>query len=228
MPTPLESMRIVAARLRGLDVPFAFVGGAVVSVLVDDSSLTEIRPTKDVDVIVEIVTRIDYYALEEQLRSAGFQHDISEDAPICRWVVDQCKVDIMPTNSAALGMSSKWFPEALALAEIRDLGEGLQANVITAALFLATKLEAFKDRGKGDYYGSHDLEDIITLVDGRASIVNDVAESSEAVRIFIRDQFHHFLEQPDFNDAFPGHLSALSRPRAQLVLRRFRDISNLA
>jgi hypothetical protein len=75
-------MRIVATRLQAADVPFAFVGGAVVCVLVDDPTLTEIRPTKDVDVIVEILTRVDYYALEERLRAAGFQHDISEGAPI--------------------------------------------------------------------------------------------------------------------------------------------------
>lgn len=30
MPTPIESMRIVSAKLEKLNLPFAFVGGAVI------------------------------------------------------------------------------------------------------------------------------------------------------------------------------------------------------
>jgi hypothetical protein len=148
-------------------------------------------------------------------------------APICRWIVDQCRVDIMPTDPAPLGMNSKWFPEAFALAEMKDLGEGCRARIITPALFLATKLEAFKDRGKGDYYGSHDLEDIITLVDGRALIVADVTDAPQPVRAYIASWFREILGNSDFQDAFPGHLSALSRARALLVLQRFQAITSL-
>ena len=228
MPTPIEAMRIVAGRLQALDIPFAFVGGAVVAVLVDRPDLTEIRPTKDVDVIVEIATLVDYYALEERLRAAGFQHDTTEGAPICRWIIDDCRVDVMPTTSAPLGMNSKWFPEALATAQTKDLGEGHSAKVIPPALFLATKLEAFKDRGHGDYYASHDLEDIVTLVDGRASIVDDVAGSPESVRGFVGAGVREILSQPDFQDALPGHLSALSRTRAPLVMERLQALANFA
>ncbi len=159
-------MRIVTAKLEPLKLPFAFVGGAVMILLVDHPELMEIRPTKDVDVIVEIVTLTELYKLEERLRSIGFQHDTSEGAPICRWMIDECKVDLMPIGSIPMGMNSKWFPEALRSSEIKDLGEGFHAKVVTPAFFLATKLEAFKDRGKQDFYASHDLEDIITLVDG--------------------------------------------------------------
>jgi hypothetical protein len=56
MLTPLESMRIVARRFEPLKLSFAFVGGAVVCVLVDHPELTEFRPTKDVDVIVGAVS----------------------------------------------------------------------------------------------------------------------------------------------------------------------------
>jgi predicted nucleotidyltransferase len=166
MPMPLEAMRIVAERLEPLHIPFAFVGGAVVCLLVDHPELTELRPTKDVDVIVEVVSYGEFSALEGRLRALGFQHDTSEGAPICRWIVEGCRVDIMPIGSQALGMNSRWFPEALRLSQTADLGEGRSARVVAPALFLATKLETFKDRGRGDYYGSHDLEDVITLVDG--------------------------------------------------------------
>jgi hypothetical protein len=48
MPAPpLEEMRIVASRLKPLNVPFAFVGGAVMCLLVDHPELTDFRRTKD-------------------------------------------------------------------------------------------------------------------------------------------------------------------------------------
>ena len=229
MPTQIESMRIVARRLEPLGVPFAFLGGAVLGLLVDHPELMEIRPTKDVDVIVEVVTHNEYYTMEEKLRAAGFQHDISEGAPICRWIVDGCRVDVMPIRSTALGMNSNWFPEAIQLSRLMKMGEGCSARVITPALFIATKLEAFKDRGKRDFYASHDFEDIITVTDGRAAIVDDVAAAPENVRAFIAEAFTGFLNESDFHNALPGHLSAFAgaKQRTELVKQRVVSIASL-
>lgn len=222
-------MRIVAKRLEPLGMPFAFVGGAVVCVLVDHPELTEFRPTKDVDVIVEVVTYRQFGELDRRLRAAGFQHDTSEGAPICRWIVEGCRVDIMPIISETLGMNSRWFPAALRLSTTTGLGEGRTAKVVTPALFLATKLDAFNDRGRGDYYASHDLEDIITLVDGRSSIVEEVGLAPAEVREFVATSFARLLQHPDFLDSFPGHLSGMfgSRQRAPLVMKRFGAIAAL-
>src|ERR1043166_3946756 len=100
MPTPIESMRIVAERLVPLNVPFVFVGGAVMPLLVDHPQLTEFRPTKDVDVVVQVGTYQQFSVLEERLRLAGFEHDTSEGAPICRWTIEDCLVDVMPMDSS--------------------------------------------------------------------------------------------------------------------------------
>lgn len=82
MTSSLESMRIVARRLSPLNVPFAFVGGAALCVLVDNPDLMDLRPTLDVDVVVPVVTYVQYSELEAVLRQGGFQHDLSRDAPI--------------------------------------------------------------------------------------------------------------------------------------------------
>ncbi|HWD20440.1 MAG TPA: hypothetical protein VHB20_14305 [Verrucomicrobiae bacterium] len=229
MPTPREEMRIVARRLIPLNVPFAFVGGAVMHYLVDQPELAEFRPTKDVDVVVAIATYGEYAAFEERLRVSGFDHDTSEGAPICRWMVEGCRVDIMPQEPANLGMNTRWFPEVIQYATATDLGDECQAHVIAAPLFLATKLEAFKDRGKNDCYGSHDLEDIVTLIDGRASIVEEIATAPEAIRKFVAERFATLLQHPDFAQALPGHLSGMlgSRERAPLVKHRFEAIAGL-
>ena len=157
----------------------------------------------------------------------GSKHDVSEGAPICRWRVEDCRVDVMPMDSRSLGMNSRWFQEALKFANEIDLGENCRAKVVSPALFIATKLEAFCDRGKGDYYGSRDLEDIVTLMDGRAEIVNDVSSAPPEVRIYIAGSFATMLEQPDFLEALPGHLSGLSRPRLPMVVERFKTVAGL-
>ena len=113
----LLAVRPVIARvaaLAALDISYTFLGAAVLPLLVDDPALVEIRPTKDVDVGVEIVTLPEHYVLEERLRTAGFRHDTREGAPICRWIVEEdVTADIMPTEAGVLGLESKWFREAL-------------------------------------------------------------------------------------------------------------------
>ena len=228
MPTPIEEIRTVAKRLQPLEIPFTFIGGAVLGLLVDDPILSEVRSTKDVDVVVEVVTYDQYAALEERLRQARFQHDTSQGAPICRWLIDGCLVDILPKDSAALGMNSKWFHEVLACSKDVDMGEECKARVITPALFLATKLEAFKDRGKGDYLMSRDLGDIVTLIDGRATIVEDVAGALAAVRSCISQNFSELLKDPYFHEALPENLPRMegAAKRVALVTKRFEAIAS--
>jgi hypothetical protein len=225
MPTPLEEMRMVAQRLQPMDVPFAFVGGAVMCLLVDNPKVMQFRRTKDVDVIVAAVTYTQFADLEQKLRARGFQHDASAGAPICRWTIDGCLVDIMPQNPASLGMNTRWFPEALRLSVPKDLGDGCSAHVVTPALFLATKIEAFKDRGRQDFYSSHDLEDIFTLVDGRSGIVGDVTETEAAVQQFVIAGFKEIRGHPYFRDALLCHISeSLRQPIVQL---RFEAVAAL-
>ncbi|MBU0674360.1 MAG: hypothetical protein KJ950_06930, partial [Proteobacteria bacterium] len=46
-------------------------------------------------------------------------------------------------------------------------------NLVTAPYFLAGKFAAFAGRGNGDYLMSHDMEDIVAVLDGRPEIVED-------------------------------------------------------
>lgn len=222
-------MRIVAHELESVGLPFAFVGGCAVWLLVDRPDLTDFRPTQDVDVIIEVVTLTEYYDLEDRLRAADFKHDSSEGAPICRWIVRGCRVDIMPIDSRALGMNSQWFREALDSAQLVALDEKTKVRVISRPMFLATKLAAFQDRGHADLYGSPDIEDIVTVVDGSKNIVREVAESSDDVRKFIADGFSSIMRHHDFDDAVFGHLSAMFGARDHLaeVKQKFADIGAL-
>jgi hypothetical protein len=103
----------VASHLGTLLDKVVFVGGAVTSLLTTDPAATEVRVTMDVDVIVQVISRTDYYRLEKRLRLLGFVHDQSENAPLCRWLIDGIKVDVMPTDESILGFSNRWYPLAI-------------------------------------------------------------------------------------------------------------------
>ena len=101
----------------------------------------------------------------------------------------------MPTDEDVLEFSSPWCDGALKFAETVDIGE-VEINIINSPDFLATKLAAFHSRGKGDYLASHDLEDLIAVLDGRESVPAEVAAADLNVRIWIEEQSRFFLTSP--------------------------------
>ena len=101
----LAMIRYVAERLGDLRERVVFLGGAATTLLITDQAAPDVRPTLDVDVIVEIGSSPDYYRLGESLREIGFTEDASEGAPLCRWLIDGIRVDIMPTDEHILGFS---------------------------------------------------------------------------------------------------------------------------
>ena len=86
MSNSFQHIATIAEQFKGLPYDFAFLGGAILEVLITDRGAATIRTTKDVDVLVSATTRKSYSNLEAQLRQLGFKHDTSEDAPICRWI----------------------------------------------------------------------------------------------------------------------------------------------
>jgi hypothetical protein len=83
MATPnIGALRSVADRLDELRIPYAFVGGSIVNLLIDYPELSPARPTDDLDVILEAATSRKYASIEEKIRSVGFSHDVRQGAPI--------------------------------------------------------------------------------------------------------------------------------------------------
>jgi predicted nucleotidyltransferase len=208
---------------------FVFIGGCISGLLVTDAAASPARTTRDVDVIVEVVTLADYHRLEKELLEIGFRHDLSPDAPICRWTVGSALVDVMPSDERVLGFGNRWYRDAIRTAEPFALPKSGPIRLITAPLFLATKLEAFRGRGGGDYYASHDLEDVIALIDGRAELVDEITASTGELREFLTTQIAVLLADAAFLQALPGHLpgDAAGQGRLPVVLDRLRQIAAL-
>jgi predicted nucleotidyltransferase len=223
-------MELVAERLgNALRDDMVFVGGAVTGLLITDPGQPSIRPTEDVDLIVHAAICSDYQRIEKALRERGFVNDMSKDAPICRWRVGAVTVDVMPTLKEILGFSNRWYPLALATAEKTSLPSGTSIRLVAAPVFLATKFEAFDDRGSGDYLFSHDLGDLISVIDGRTELIGECQVADETLKGYLRERFRQLLAAPPFIDALPGHLPGDSASQARLpdlleTLRRLAEI----
>jgi len=169
----IKHLEIVAARLQPpLREQLVFVGGSIAGLLITDPATPAIRATEDVDLICHASAHSDYYQIENALRANGFVQDVRPGAPICRWRVwhgvTDVSVDVMPTLAHILGFSNRWYPLALDTAQTFPLPSGQAIRLITATVFVATKIEAFHGRGNRNYLTSHDLEDVIAVIDGRA------------------------------------------------------------
>jgi predicted nucleotidyltransferase len=205
-----------------------FVGGCATGLLISDEALDGVRTTYDVDAIVEVASYAEYQSVADKLRGLGFHEDPREGAPICRWVQASVVLDVMPFDTEALGFSNRWYRAAMAASEMISLNSEIAIRLVTAPYFIATKLEAFKGRGKGDFSTSHDLEDMITIVDGRSSTLEEIALASE-VRDYIAKNIKNLLKTASFLDALPGYLlpDAISQSRISIILQRLKEISNL-
>lgn len=193
----------VARHFGDLREQVVFLGGAVTALLLTDPAAPEVRATKDVDVIVEVGSPGAYYQLETRLRELGFRN---EPEVICRWSVEEILVDVMPTDTAILGFTNRWYAAAMKQACRIQIASESWIRLVTPEYFLATKLEAFEGRGRGDYLLSHDLEDIVTLLDGRPEIVAEVAAAEIGVRRYLQQKMREWLDNSRLLEALPGHL----------------------
>jgi hypothetical protein len=212
--------------LRPLLGELVFVGGCTTGLLLTDSAASGIRPTNDVDAIVDVTTYARYAALAERLRDLGLTEDTTEGAPLCRWRYGNLIVDVMPVDEKVLGFSNRWYPDAIRSAQKVSIA-GSEVQLVTSVYFVATKLEAFRGRGRGDVTLSHDLEDIVALVDGRPEIVAEITHAPGEVRKFIASRIARLMDNMEFREALSGFLlpDTASQSRRRLLEERLEAIA---
>ncbi|MFK5947725.1 MAG: hypothetical protein QM500_03010 [Methylococcales bacterium] len=224
----LDLLMLAVDQLGGLSDEMIFVGGCATGLLITDLAAPPIRVTRDVDAIVQVVSRVEYYQLSEKLREQGFKEDASEDAPICRWVSENVILDVMPTDKDILGFGNDWYAPAAENADLIQLPSGKQIKMVSAPYFLITKLLAFEGRGGGDYLMSHDIEDIIAVIDGRAELLSEVFNSDENLIKALSERFSEMLENAAFIDAISGHMPTdeMSQARVSMIKEVIEKLSH--
>lgn len=225
-----DILLLIAKALGDMCEQFVFVGGCAAGLLVTSVRAQVIRPTDDVDIVANIISQQDYHALEKQLRAKGFTQEMAANAPICRWRYQGVAVDVMPTDEKILGFANRWYPLAISSAERYILDAETTIRLIAAPLFIATKLEAFESRGKADMLLSHDMEDIITVIDGRPSILVEMNLVPSTLQEYIAEKFSALLKSDEFLSVLPAYLPGDSASQARLPLleRKLRELASLA
>lgn len=212
---------MVSEALEELATEVVFIGGATVS-LYSTRPESETRPTEDVDILIELMHYKDYAAIEEKLRSKGFVNDV-QSRVICRYKVRGITVDVMPTSQDVLGFANKWYPEAYKHAIEAKIDQDFTVRIFSAPYFLATKLEAFKDRGKGDGRLSTDFEDIVYVLNNRPGIWTEIKEASSAVKQYLKEELAELLEQKYIEEWVGMHLDYYERQRSAGILQRMSE-----
>jgi hypothetical protein len=106
---------------------------------------------------------------------------------------------------------------------LHDVGDGIEVKVVRPEHFLATKLAAYRSRGNDDPLESNDVEDILTLIDGRSEVVNEVLEAGQEMRAYISEQFDALKRHRDFGYAVASASNG-DPAREEVIHRRFGTI----
>ncbi|BBI50690.1 hypothetical protein HORIV_31110 [Vreelandella olivaria] len=88
---------------------------------------------------------------------------------------------------------------------------------------MATKLEAYKGRGNNDPLESHDLEDILNLVDGRPELLDEIRLVDAALQDYIAKELSQLLEDENF--AYAVQSQARDPGREEVLFERLEMLA---
>lgn len=217
-------LKAIKNAMVALEKDIVFVGGAILS-LYSDSPIIDVRSTNDIDVIIEILNYGERAKIEERLREIGFHHDV-ESGIICRYRHQGLIVDIIPTDDNSIGFKNNWYPLAFETAVEYYLDERTNIKIPTAPCYLATKFEAFKSRGNYDGYSSHDFEDIVFVLQTRSTIWNEMNETSEDLKQYLKEEFTQLFNHPYLMDWLDGNVD--HKLESNATVKMFEKIKTCA
>ena len=195
----------IARALGDLNSQVVFVGGIMVSLYIDDPSAEDIRPTKDIDLTFQITTVGQLEELRQALKGKGF-HEHTDSQVICRFAFEDLLVDVMSTQTIGWAPGNRWFGAGFNKAVIIPL-EDVEVQILPFPYFMASKMDAFFDRGMKDLYTSHDFEDIVYIFNYATRVVEQILNADDdAVKNYLIDSIRKILQNEQIMNAMPGHL----------------------
>lgn len=224
----MQRIETIAEALGDLNEDSIFIGGACVQFYVENKDIVIFRPTMDIDLTIKAYTYKDFNDYNTKLSALKFTHDTSRGAPLIRWKYRDITVDIIPDKASIVGFREiQWFAEGRKCPIIHELPSGRKINLLSLPFFLATKFEASDDRGKKDYLTDSDIEDIITILDGREDFEN-ILIAGGTVKTYLDQKFYLLLNDKSFKSLLPHIIGydETSAERAKIVTNKIRHILN--
>jgi predicted nucleotidyltransferase len=224
MSLQLRIIEKVALALGELNKQVAFVGGSIISFYANDPAAEEPRPTQDIDITLQIATLGQLEALREELQIKGFsQH--AEDNVICRFRLDDILVDVMSTQPVGWAPANRWFEPGFRHLNKELIGE-TEIQILSLPYFLASKFDAFHDRGSHDPRTSKDFEDIVYLLDNVIDLPDQIKYADASVKQFLKAEFDDMLKKATYKEAILANLPyMIQESRFQIVSGRIGKIA---
>lgn len=219
----LDALAKVAEALGDLNRSIVFVGGAVVSIYADDDAADEVRPTQDIDLVLGLA-KMNEHKLNSQLAERGFHLDIHSQK-ICTYRYNGIPVDIMSTGETMHSPTNRWYTVGFDSIQTIEV-MGVPIRVLSAPCFLATKFEAYNRRGNGDYRLSHDIEDILYIIDNREMIVEELKEADPSIQFFVKSEIRKILNSPNTDEIVSSHLQPIALEiRYPMLLKKLTEMA---
>jgi predicted nucleotidyltransferase len=219
----------VAVSLGALADELVFVGGASLALYLQAPQPFASRFTDDVDCVLAASSLPQFHEFEKRLRKMGFAPCQDPGAPICRWMIGAHRVDFMSQEATVLGFSNRWYAEGCSSAIKASLPNGRSVKIFSLPYFLATKIEAYLDRGGPDLRLSQDLEDVISVLGSRNDLETLAVSIPGNLRGYFGKHAKALLENPGFDEALSSALETdRPAPKAKArVLDFFRVLTDL-
>lgn len=220
-----EIIKKIAIALGDLNDKVVYVGGAVVSLYADDPAADDVRPTKDIDIFLEIASYGKLAQLQEEIAKKGF-YPATDQGIMCRFKYEDILIDIMATKEVGWAQADKWFEPGMKKLEKFQIADKA-INILHISYFLATKFNAFNDR-KEDARVSRHFEDIVYVLDNRINLVKEIISSPYDVRNFLIQEFKEIVK-PEYKEAILAHLFYESQTeRFKLLIEKLNKIISSA
>ena len=215
----------VAKALGELNNEAVFVGGAIVSLYINDPAAEDIRPTKDLDLTFQIATVGRLEQLREALTQRGFIQT-HEDKVICRFRLDDLLIDVMSTQAVGWAPSNRWFDPGFEKSFSLQL-DNVSIRLMPLSYLLASKMEAFFDRGINDLYASHDFEDILYIFNYTTDLVEQVGKEEGDVIDYLKACIERIIGDKRIQEVIPAHLfyDAVD-DRLEIIMEKMKRIIN--
>jgi predicted nucleotidyltransferase len=221
----LSIVEQVALTLGDINDEVVYVGGAIISLYVTDEGAEQPRPTKDIDITVKVST----YSQMDQLRvrlATKKIYPAPAERVMYRYLYEDILIDFIPYEDTPLGPTNQWLKPGFEKAYSVTIGDA-EIKILPVSIFLATKWEAFKNRGD-DPRMSHDFEDIIYVIDNNTDFVANITQADKNVKNFLKEMSHEILSNDSLNEIIECHLNPFTAlERRELVIEKLNKIKEI-
>lgn len=223
--TNIEQLQEIAEAMQDLNERLVYVGGVVTGLYATTPLAKEPRPTTDVDCVVNTISYGEHVAFEELLRAKQFKNDQTPGAPLCRWIYNGEKVDVMPMSENALLFGNPWYMPGYSKRKPNTLPSGKTIYILSVGYYIASKINALLLRGGNDWRGAKDFEDIVYVLNYCTDIIEEFKTEDADVQSFVSKQLAAMLKRRNLKEEIECALSYDETDRIDTVLKTMKSIA---